>query len=163
MADKPYSHLIRRYFPESQWVAAECIAEKESVSGDNTLPYGGIRSEGWMTCGTDPTPREAKSYGLFAILDVCYDPAMNPDSPFTSYQWQAVLDDNVNTWMASIIWSNAGWRAWTSCPECNCCDVLGEPIPYPRGPIDFDPVPINWSWILIGIGAAYVVAMRRRR
>ena len=135
MADKPYIHLIHRYFPASEWDAAECIIGQECPEDISGWPYGCIRYQGWMTCGTDPTPREARAYGMFGILDVCYDPAMNPESPFTPYQWQAVLDPNVNTWMASVIWSNAGWRAWTSCPACNCCDVLGEPIPYPRVPL----------------------------
>ncbi len=62
---------------------------------------------------------------------------MNPSSPFTAAQWASVLDPDVNTWMASKIWSIGGWALWTTSEPsiCNCQGVPGGAIPYPDGPV----------------------------
>lgn len=163
MAMKTYTPLVQRYFPLSEWVRAECIIEQECPSSQASWPYSCIQAKGWMTCGPNPTPRQASAYGMFGILDVCYDPALNPDSPFTAEQWQRVLDPNMNAWMASIIWSNAGWRAWTTCEACTACDVLGEPVPYPRGPIEEASSEVPWWLLGAGVAAAALYAWASRR
>lgn len=159
MAMRPYTPFVQRYFPIAEWERAECVIEQECPSSSPGWPYSCVREEGLMSCGTDPTPRQAHAYGMFGLLDVCYDPAANPGSPFTPYQWMNVLDPNVNAWMASIIWSYAGWRAWTTCPGCNACDVLGEPVPYPRGPVDLAEPSPPLLWLLLPVVGAIIYSL----
>lgn len=139
MADFPYRYLIQRYFPASQWENAECISRRECSPDRQGYPASCIGYEGWIDCGQGPV--EAHSWGIFQVLDACWNPAMNPNSPFTPQQWAQVLDPNVNIWMASVIWSRSGWGAWTTCGAdyCNICDVPGAAIPYPRGPVTEEP------------------------
>lgn len=120
--------LIRLYFPPGEHERANSVALTECPTGDPLQ----VRDEGWVDCGQGQ--REAKSYGVFRLLDVCFDPALSPESPFTVEQWARRLDPNVNVWMASVVFSRYGWRAWTSCGEAEACEYAGLPIPYPRGP-----------------------------
>lgn len=170
----PYYNLIQTYLPTSQWANANCISLAECDPASPIYPNC-VKDEGGIICG--PAQGPAKSYGLFGLLDVCWDPALNPQSPFTADQWAKVLDPNVNTWMASVVWSINGWRAWTTCSQCldcppcvystppclapcggNLCAVPGGPIPYPRGPLPGPlPPPVAPSfglWELLGVGLA---------
>ena len=153
MAQSPYYHLIQRYFPQEQWEIADCILTHECPP--DSLGYPGcVRDEGLIDCGYGPA--EAKSWGLFRILDACWNPEMHPESPFTTEQWAQVPNPNVNTWMASVIWERAGWRAWTTCDLCDACDIVGGPIPYPRGPVE-EPVARSVPLLsLVGVLAAFV-------
>ncbi len=140
--------LIAVYFPEQERERALCIAQAEAVTA-------GVRDEGMVDWGQGLKP--AKSYGPFALVDVCWDPAMNPASPFSPEQWANILDPNVNVWAASVVWSHGGWRSWTTCGACGACEVAGGPIPYPRGPIRVRsdviiPGPPKLPLIIAGVG-----------
>jgi hypothetical protein len=155
-----FGRLVSLYFPGSEYDRAWCIATRECPP--TPMPQSGIqfpecvKDEGLIDCGAGPV--QAKSWGVFGILDACWDPSLNPDSPFTPELWSRVLEPNVNVWMASVIWSANGWRAWTSCEPCNACDVMGGPIPYPRGPVeDVERLPsLARPLVLVGLGAAFV-------
>lgn len=140
MALSPYYSYIQRYFPESEWGRANCVSLHECDPSRDGYPATCIGDEGFIDCSGNPTNIRAKSWGPFQILDACWNPDLNPNSPFTPQQWAKVLDPNVNTWMASVIWSGGGWRAWSTCDYCDACQVRGGPIPYPRGPIE-DQIP----------------------
>jgi hypothetical protein len=99
-----------------------------------------VAEEGDIDCGQGAVIG-ARSWGIFQILDACWNPDMPNNSPFTREQWARVLDPNVNTWMASVIWSRSGWRAWTTCAYCGVCAVEGGPIPHPRRPVEVLPPP----------------------
>lgn len=133
---EPY---IRRYLPPSEWERARCITRRECNPGREGYPESCVAEEGMIDCGNGVV--RARSWGPFQILDACWNPAMNPRSPFTREHWAKVLDPNVNTWMASVIWSSSGWRAWTTCAGCEVCGVTGGPIPYPRGPVEDAEIP----------------------
>ena len=140
MAQSPNYYLIKRYFPPEQWEIADCISRRECSPDRQGYPESCVGDEGWINCGHGPVA--AHSWGIFQILDACWNPDMNPNSPFTAEHWAQVLDPNVNTWMASIIWERSGWRAWTTCDFCDACDIVGGPIPYPRGPVYDDDGPV---------------------
>lgn len=156
MPSSPYYNFIQRYFPEGEWEHADCISTKECDPSRQGYPQSCIGYEGWISCGHGP--KESNSWGVFQILDACWNPAMNPNSPFTHEQWAKVLDPNVNTWMASVIFRRGGWGrcstpspdcqtppyccTWTTCSACGICDV-GPPVgwePLPA-PIDVEPPP----------------------
>jgi hypothetical protein len=139
MAQSPYFNLIQKYFPESEWDRADCISVKECSPSREGYPSSCVVNEGLIRCGGDAVP--ARSWGIFQILDACWNPDMNPNSPFTREQWAQVLEPEMNTWMASVIWSRAGWQAWSTCDLCNACDVPGGTIPYPNGPAPVSPPP----------------------
>ncbi len=130
--NRPY---IERYFPETQWDAASCITQHECSPDREGYPGSCVADEGPINCDGSSGP-PAHSWGPFQIFDACWDPARNPNSPFTPEQWALRLDPNVNAWMASVIWERAGWRAWSTCEGCDVCGVRGGPIPHPRGPMD---------------------------
>ena len=131
---------IQEYFPQSQWSNAACILMAEKAQAMQSCPgadpstcvadlpdYGG--------CYPDQTPGPATASGLYGIVDRCWDPSLAGDNtPFTPQEWAARLDPLVNVWMASVVYSIAGWRGWSTCSQCGCCDVTGMPIPHPRGP-----------------------------
>lgn len=135
----PYYDLIRLYFPPSEWTRANCIANNECSPDRVGYPQSCVGDEGLTDCGHGAV--QSRSWGPFQILDSCWNPDLNPDSPFTSEQWTMVLDPNVNTWMASVIWSRSGWGAWTSCGLCEACSVVGSAIPYPNGPVSLTVIP----------------------
>lgn len=122
--------LVHRYFPQEQWANALCVARAECSEGAE-YPANCVKHVGGIQCGQ--SSGDATAYGPFGLLDVCWDPDLNTDSPFTTAQWANVMDLEMNVWMASIIWSRHGFRAWTTCEGCNVCSVPGGPIPYPRG------------------------------
>jgi len=134
----PYRYLIERYFPASVWDDAECISTHECSPDRAGYPQSCVGDEGLISCGHGP--QQARSWGPMQILDACWSPYMNPNSPFTPAQWGMVLDPNVNFWMASVIYSRSGLGAWTTCGVCNACDVTGGPIPHPDGPVE-PPIP----------------------
>ena len=162
MPNSPYHYLIQRYFPPEQWEVADCISTNECLEDTPGYPEC-IVDEGLIDCGFGPV--EARSWGLFRILDACWSPELFPDSPFTPKQWEQVLDPNVNTWMASVIWERTGWRAWTTCELCEACDIPGGPIPYPRGPLTeahIHPL-LPLAGILAGfVGLAVLDSSRKR-
>lgn len=153
-----YAGLISLYFPADQVPNATCILETETLlrapECGSTPPESCVVSIPDMSCYSGQAVQPAKAYGLYGIVDVCWNPALaGSNTPFTADEWAKVLDPNYNVWMASVIFSIAGWRAWTTCPACpNCppcvyanppcliacslgiCSVAGEPVPYPRGP-----------------------------
>ncbi len=132
----PYLGYIRMYFPPSEWERANCITLKENGAQDPAA----IGEEGLIDCGQGAV--QARSWGLFQILDACWNPELNPNSPFTAAQWALVTDPNVNVWMASIIWKRSGWNAWTTCSYCDCCNLpYDEPIPHPEGPVPPTVIP----------------------
>lgn len=164
MAPNPYMSLMQTYFPKEEWDRANCIANSECNPSAVGYPNGCISDEGNINCGAGA--RLSHAYGVFKLLDSCWDPEMNPTSPFTPEQWAKVIDPNYNTWMASVIWSRYGWRAWTTCETCAACDIPGGPIPHPRGPVEAgEAAGINWLLILgaaavVGVG---VVAANRKK
>jgi hypothetical protein len=155
VATSPYFPLIQVYFPQVEWERANCVSVHECSPDRAGYPQSCVGFEGAVDCGHGVV-ENARSWGIFQILDACWDPALNASSPFTAQQWAAVLDPNVNTWMASVIWSRAGWGAWTTCSACDACDVSGGPIPYPRGPIEVIPPPPSVTSsplpVLLGLG-----------
>jgi len=149
MPNSPYYYLIQRYFPPEQWPAADCITMAECPSQDPIQ----VVDQGQIDCGVGGVA--ARAWGLFGILDACWDPALKPTSPFTQEQWAQVLDPNVNTWMASVIWSRSGWGVWTTCADCQVCDVVGGTIPHPEGPVVEAPRGVSWLPFAL-LGAAFV-------
>lgn len=115
---------IQTYFPQSEWDRAECIsrAECSAAWNGNPLACKGPEAVGY-------------SWGPFQIYDQVWSPYINSASPFTTAQWDQVLDLNVNTWMASVVWSRSGWGAWSTCHGCEVCGVGPGAIPYPNGPV----------------------------
>ena len=93
--------LIAEYFPADQVEEATCILNAECPPGSDGWPASCVAGQGQVDCGAGL--RDAAAYGPFGLLDTCFDPAMNPTSPFTPEQWAMVLDPNVNTWMASVV------------------------------------------------------------
>jgi len=155
-----YQDLIARYFPLDQQVNAACIMEAETTAWASvcgaTPPESCVVDLPPMSCFPTQPVQPAKAYGLYKIVDVCWDPALagEANTPFTPGEWANILDPNYNVWAASVVWSIAGWRAWTTCGACaNCpscvyatppcalpctlgiCGVQGGPVPYPRGPV----------------------------
>jgi len=129
------------YFPPSEWERADCVSRCECSPDRPGYPGSCINPNEWVQ---DPEGNvyQAASYGIFQILDAVWDPSKNPNSPFTPEQWAMVMDPNVNTWMASVIWSRSGWIAWPGttdpsgcCYQCDACSVAGGAIPYPDGPV----------------------------
>ena len=131
---------IMRYFPESQWQNAACILAAEMVQAAVNCPGVDPAScvvdlPEYGSCYPTTSVGPATASGLYGIVDRCWSPALAEDNtPFTPQEWAARLDPVVNVWMASVVYSIAGWRAWSTCAQCGCCDVRGEPIPHPRGP-----------------------------
>ncbi len=132
---------IRAYFPESEWDRALCIATHECSPSRERWPESCVGYEGYIDCSGRPTSDPRYSFGPFQIFESCWDPGRNASSPFTPEHWAKVLDINVNTWMASVIWSRSGWRAWSTCVYCEACDIQGGAIPHPEGPIALEPPP----------------------
>lgn len=132
----PLDAYIQHYFPPSEWERARCIAWNECPWDMTNWPNSCETPSGVHSCGQSQS-QNSTTYGPFMLMDVCWNPDLNPGSPFTAEQWAQVKDPMVNTWMASVIWSASGWRAWTTCSDCpGTCTVTGTPIPYPRGPFD---------------------------
>jgi len=131
-----YDELIQVYFPPPQWQAAMCITAIECPPQSLDYPRCVVDAStgGPIQCTGGQVVEHPKAYGLFGILDACYDPTLNPGSPFTPEQWGQVLEPEMNVWMASVIWSLHGWEAWTTCRICEVCQVEGGDIPYPLGP-----------------------------
>ncbi len=140
MANSPYFSLIQKYFPESEWERADCISTHECSPSRDGYPKTCVANEGMIQCGSGGAVL-AHSWGIFQILDACWNPDMNPNSPFTREQWAQVLNPEINTWMASVIWSRSGWSAWSTCDLCDACNVPGGSIPYPNGPAPEAPPP----------------------
>ena len=161
----PFSPLwqhITRYFPESQYANADCIQIKECPADTPGFPHV-VTVQGAIDCGYGLV--DARAHGPWQILDACFDPALTPESPFTPEQWAGVYDPNVSTWMASVIYSTYGWRAWTSCSACGVCEVRGLPIPHPRGPVFPGGGGLSLPLVLATGGAivALFLASKRRR
>ncbi|RJQ43378.1 MAG: hypothetical protein C4534_08250 [Gaiellales bacterium] len=108
--------------------------------------------------------------GPFGLLDTCWDPASNPDSPFTREAWAMALDPNVNVWMASVIWSLYGWQAWSTCDECKSCETAGGEIPHPDSPLPsltpvlYRPQPVDEGpglapYLLLGLAVVGLVLL----
>lgn len=136
MPQSPYFKYIQVYFPEDQWENGDCISTHECSPDRDGYPGTCIGPEGMISCNPGSLPYlDSYSYGVFQILDACWSPERNPDTPFTPDIWARVMDPNVNTWMASVIWSRNGWRAWSTCGSCSVCGVMGRDIPFPRGPL----------------------------
>jgi hypothetical protein len=140
--------LIRLYFPSSQVANAICISHGECGSAWNGNEGRCIGQEPSVNCDGSPSGEARYSYGPFQIFESCWDPALNTNSPFTHEQWAGRMDPNVNTWMASYLFSRSGWGIWSTCRGCGVCDVGPEPINYPNGPIVYvspqpDPLPIS--------------------
>ncbi len=142
MPESPYFNLIQKYFPESEWGCADCISVHECSPNREGYPQSCVANEGMIRCRPDLPAVPARSWGIFQILDACWNPDMNPGSPFTREQWAQVMDPEMNTWMASRIWSGGGWGLWSTrdvyCPECTSS---GGPTPYPDGPAPAPPPP----------------------
>jgi hypothetical protein len=137
MPQSPFYPYIQAYFPREQWEIADCIQVKECSPTREGYPDSCVAEEGLVDCGHGPV--QARSWGIFQILDACWNPALNPDSPFSPQAWAQVMDPNVNTWMASVIWSRGGWGAWTTCSLCDACSIPGGAIPHPDGPLISPP------------------------
>lgn len=172
MAQSPYYDLIQRYFPPEEYEHADCISVAECPPSSLGYPAGCTERVGVLRCGETLPYVNASKFGLFGILDACWDPEVNPDSPFTAELWARRMEPAINTWMASIIWSRSGWRAWTSCATCGLCQMPGGPVPYPRGPNEGPmveiagpgPVLLAAGGVVLAIGAvAYVAKGIRRR
>ena len=135
-----YEAEIARYFPESQWQNAACILAAEMDQAAANCP--GVNPSQCVTelpeissCYPTMSAGPATASGLYGIVDRCWDPALAGDNtPFTPGDWSMRFDPIWNVWMASVVYSIAGWRAWSTCSACGCCDVKGMPIPHPRGP-----------------------------
>jgi len=126
--------LIRTYFPEGAWGDADCIMRNECPPTSQAYPAGCVREIGRYFC--NGVELMARAWGPFGLLDACWDPAVQPDSPFTPDQWARVLDPNYNVWMASRIWSQYGWTVWTTFNQCGIVGVNpGGDIPHPEGPV----------------------------
>lgn len=147
--------LIQEYFPEAAWNDAQCILEQECPLASPQWQTGCIVPVGGYYCGSVETAN-AKAWGPFGLLDICWNPSLNPDSPFGGDLWAMVRDPNVNTWMASKVWSLYGWGAWDTCPRCGICDTApGGAIPHPDGPINVEIPPAEGLPLpLILLGAA---------
>ena len=153
-----YLQLIQTYFPPEQVANAACILAAETAAWANVCgadPASCVVDLGNFSCYPDQPVQPAKAYGLYKIVDLCWDPAKaGVHTPFTASDWAQILDPNTNVWAASVVWSIAGWRAWTTCSQCadcpscvaatppcalpcggSLCDVPGGPIPYPRAPL----------------------------
>lgn len=141
MASSPYYGYIQRYFPPDQWGNADCITTHECSPDRAGYPQSCIADEGYIDCSGNPTNDMRRSYGPFQIFESCWSPYRENNTPFTREQWDKVLDPNVNTWMASIIWSRSGWSQWSTCHVCGICGVGGGAIPHPEGPVDDQPEP----------------------
>ncbi len=171
----PYFRYIQRYFPEAEWDNANCITWRECTWGSPTYPNC-IADEGYLRCNENAPYVNARSWGVFQLLDACYDPDINPSSPFTREIWAQRLDPNVNTWMASKLWSAYGWRYWSTAAPCELANSVGGVIPYPRGPVyddepcifDCEPpllVSVSIVPLVLGVGmiglAAHLVLKKR--
>ena len=78
----PYYSAIQRYFPREQWENANCISVAECSPDQEGYPNTCESPvQGPLQCGDSPTVDLPKSYGVFGLLDVCWDPAINPLSP----------------------------------------------------------------------------------
>jgi hypothetical protein len=161
-----YLPLIQTYFPAEQVGTAGCIlGEEVTLALTNCLsPESCVTPlPTAVQCYSDQSPGPASAYGLYQIIDQCWNPALaGGQTPFTDAEWAAVLDPNTNIWMASVIWSIGGWRSWTTCDACQwACLTPGGPIPYPRGPVT-NPVypPTNYvaTPLYYAVSAAAVAA-----
>lgn len=168
MPVSPYFNLIQKYFPPSEWDRADCISAVECPSTRAGYPKSCVASQGLIACGSAGAV-QSYSYGPFQILDACWNPALNPTSPFTREQWARVLDPEMNTWMASVIWSIGGWSMWTVCGSCDACTVPGGKIPLPNydalPPIITEQATYATPFVVTGVVAligTYLIAARRR-
>ncbi len=159
--------LVQEYFPSDQWDKAQCILAHECQ-----VPMGEpcAVAVGPYECGS--VTGDGIAYGPFGLLDLCWDPALNPDSPFSREAWCAVMDPNVNVWMASVIWSMYGWIAWTTCPQCGPCDTTpGGAIPHPERPLTWlspdgipkCPTPFPWLIVAAAVVAVALIWRKVRR
>lgn len=137
----PYYNLIQVYFPPDQWDNADIISVHECSPDRSGFPGSCVGPEGYIDCAGMRTTDFRSSYGPFQVFESCWNPAMNPRSPFTPAQWAQVLDPNMNIWMASVIWSSGGWGMWGTCGALNLCGVPGGPIPHPEGPVPLPSIP----------------------
>ena len=156
----PYRYLIERYFPAEAWGDAECISSAECSPDRAGYPQTCIGYEGWIDCGGGAV--EARSWGPWQILDACWSPFMNPNSPFSAEQWGMVLDPNVNTWMASVIFYRNGWSAWTTCAGCGVCAIEPppgwQPLSEPLAEGPWPPPPLPQATLLGLLGVALLAA-----
>jgi len=152
--------LIRTYFPEGAWGDAACIVSHECPPTTEAYPAGCVKEIGRYLCGG--VEMAARAWGPFGLLDVCWDPAVQSASPFTSEQWGRVLDPNYNVWMASRIWSQYGWQVWSTFNQCGIQSTQpGGAIPHPNGPLpELSGLPANGTpggfetvTLLVGVAA----------
>lgn len=144
--------LIETYWPESEWVNAKAMLaniltayQPPACHADpvNCVARGGPHE----TCYDWQTPAQTHRYGLWLITDACWNPDLAAaETPFTAAEWAQVLDPNVNTWMASVIWSIGGWGKFNGCNDIygddpiagvrsTLCLHRGGPVPQPRHPV----------------------------
>mgnify|MGYP003395182908 CR=1 FL=1 len=124
MARSPYYEYIQRYFPQQEWDRADCVSVSECSPSRAGYPGDCIGQE-----------VDGYSWGVFQVYDAVWEPRRNPNSPFSADIWDRRMDPNINTWVASVIWSHGGWSQWTTCAGCGGCGPGGV-IPYPNGPIE---------------------------
>jgi len=120
-----------------------------------------------LQCGDSAVVDAPQSYGVFGLLDVCWDPAINPLSPVPAEWWARRMEPEVNTWIASLIWASGGWRSWTTAEAtgCNIASVPGGPIPYPRNPTELMSYDTGASdgllALIVGVVTLGISALRR--
>lgn len=115
MAANPYTALIQKYFPQTEWQRAYNVMMGES--GGNPKAVGDnypIRGQ------TIP------SYGLFQIRGLTGRP--NP---------KILLDPEENVKYAAQMWKNQGWGPWTAARKLG---YVGKPSPTPTQPQNQAPV-----------------------
>jgi hypothetical protein len=175
MAAPAIETLIRTYFPEGEWEHADCILRHECPPTTEAYPAGCVREIGNYRC--NGVEGLARAWGAFGLLDVCWSPEVQSDSPFTPEQWARVLDPNYNVWMASRIWSLYGWSVWTTFNQCGIQSVEpGGTIPHPEGPLanlsdwllprdggGFDSTTLVVGIVAVAAGAALYAAESARR
>lgn len=141
-----YVGLVSKYFPAAEVDHALCLLSHEILGAQAECPGQDPEAcvrvlGGDVGCPDGVLPGPGTASGLFGILDTCWDPTTRSDrTPFIESEWDARFDVETNIWMASVVWSIGGWRAWPSCGWCmeggvSICAITGGPIPFPRHPV----------------------------